>query len=199
MINYDYRTILQFISENSPKGLELLYLRYGKPFYSFALERWKFSEDEATEIVYKTLETLVLKLPNYEFGSQALFDGFLFKVFINFLKQKYRENRKRQLPQLEFFDLEQEFELPSNVQKALNRQSFSEYYYSDKLESPAMKILKTSLEQLEQMDRDILLLRAQNYSYEEIAGMLGIENKQLKVRHHRAKQKLINLLNEANI
>jgi len=79
MINYDYRTILQFISENSPKGLELLYLRYGKPFYSFALERWKFSEDEATEIVYKTLETLVLKLPNYEFGPRLYSMDFFLK------------------------------------------------------------------------------------------------------------------------
>jgi RNA polymerase sigma factor (sigma-70 family) len=198
MISYDYLTILKFIETNSPKGLELLYLRYGKPFYSFASERWKFSEDEAVEVVYKTLETLVLKLPNYEFGSQGMFDGFLFKVFINFLRQKHRETRTRQLPQLEFFDLEQEFKLPPYVQEALTKQSFSDYYSSEVMESPTMKLLKTSLEQLEQVDRDILLLRAQNYSYEEIAGMLSIENNQLKVRHHRAKQKLINLLNETN-
>lgn len=199
MISYDYQTILQFIAESSPKGLELLYLRYGKPFYSFASERWKFGEDEATEVVYKTLETLVLKLPHYEFGSQKMFDGFLFKVFINFLRQKHREIRTKQLPQIEFFDLEQEFKLPPYVQEALTKQSFLAYDSSDLFESPAMKALKISLEQMEQVDRDILLLRAQNYSYDEIAGMLSIENNQLKVRHHRAKQKLINLLNETNI
>jgi RNA polymerase sigma factor (sigma-70 family) len=199
MISYDYQTILQLIGENSPKGLEMLYLRYGKPFYSFASERWKLTEDEAVEVVYKTLEMLVLKLPNYEFGTQAMFDGFLFKVFINFLRQKHRENRTKQLPQLEFFDLEQEFKLPHHVQEALTKQSFSNYYSSELPETPAIEALKNSLAKMEKIDRDILLLRAQNYSYDEIAEMLGVENNQLKVRHHRAKQKLINLLNETNI
>jgi len=198
MNSQDYRTILQHIGENDPKGLELLYERYGKPFYNYAMERWKLTEDESWDVAYKTLETLVLKLPSYEFGSQAMFDGFLFKVFINFLRQKHREGRTRQLQKLEFFDLEQEIKLPGHIQEALTKQAFSSYYASDSLESPQMIALKTSLERLEKGDRDILLLRAQNYSYDEIAGMLGIENNQLKVKHHRAKQKLIGLLNEMN-
>lgn len=198
MNSHDYRRILELIGDNSPKGLEFLYERYGKPFYSYALNRWKLTEDDALETVYKTLETLMLKLPNYEFGTQAMFDGFLFKVFINFLRQKHRENRTKQLPKIEFFDLEQEIKLPGNVQEALTKQAFSDYYASEMNESPKMKTLKASLDQLEKGDKDILLLRAQHYSYDEIAVMLGIENNQLKVKHYRAKQKLTDLLNEKN-
>lgn len=190
---------MHLIASKDPKGLELLYERYGKPFCSYAMKRWGLTEDEALEVIYKTLETLILKLPEYDFGSQAMFDGFLFKVFINFLRQKHRERRTKQLPQIEFFDLEQEFKLPGDVQDALSQQAFSDYYSTENLESVQLKILKASLNQLEQMDRDILLLRAQNYSYDEIAIMLGTENNQLKVKHHRAKRKLMDLFNEMNI
>jgi RNA polymerase sigma factor (sigma-70 family) len=199
MSNYDYRTILQFIGDKDPMGLELLYERYGKPLHKYALDRWKIDEEDAWELVYKTLETLVLKLPSYEFVSQARFDGFLFQVFINFLREKHRKDRTRELPRLEFFDLEEEFTLPGYVQEALTKQAFLEYYTAEKAESPVLSKFKTALEQLSEPDQEILLLRAQNYSYDEIAVLLGIENKQLKVRYHRAKERLIKLLNEITI
>lgn len=196
MENHDYRTILQCIQAREPMGLELLYERYGRPFHRFALDKWKLGEEDAWEIVYKTLETMVLKLPGYEFDSQAKFDAFMFTVFTNFLRQRLREMRSKQLPQLDFFDLEQEFVLPGYIREALTKQAFADYYASENRESPRMRELKASLERLQQVDRDLLLLRAQNYSYDEIAALLGMENKQLKVKYHRAKEKLIKLLNE---
>lgn len=199
MNNRDYQTILQFINDKAPEGLELLYEKYGRPFHKYALDRWNIGEEEAWEIVYKTLETLVLKLPKYEFENQVKFDGFLFKVFINFLRQQHREMRSKKLPQLEFFDLDKEFVVPSYVQEALTKRAFADYYDSEVLENPQLRLLKASLKQLTQGDRDLLLLRAQNYSYDEIATLLGIENKQLKVKYHRAKEKLINLLNEMKL
>jgi len=199
MSSHDYLTILQLIGDKTPEGLKLLYERYGKPFYSYALKRWELTEDDALDVVYKTLETLVLKLANYEFRTQAMFDGFLFKVFINFLRQKHREIRTKQLPQLEFFDLEQEFKLPIDVHQKLTKQAFSDFYSSEMLESPNMKLLKESLELLEETERDILLLLVQNYSYDEIARMLVIHNNQLKVKHHRARQKLMNLISKMTL
>jgi RNA polymerase sigma factor (sigma-70 family) len=197
MNKHDYGTILQFIQAKEPMGLELLYERYGRPFHRYALDKWNLGEEDAWEIVYKTLETMVLKLPGYEFESQAKFDAFLFTVFTNFLRQRLREMRSKQLPQLDFFDLEQEFVLPGYVREALTKQAFANYYTSENMESPMIHVLRASLERLSQMDQDLLLLRAQNYSYDEIAALLGIENKQLKVKYHRAKEKLVKLLNES--
>jgi len=199
MSNHDYRTILQSIGEMDPLGLELLYERYGKPFFRYAVDRWKIGEEDTWELVYKTLETLVLKLPKYDFESEAKFDGFVFQVFINLLRDKQRKDRAQQMPKLEFFDLEEEFKLPGYVQEALSKQAFLDYYTAEKTDSPVLTKFKTALGQLSAPDQEILLLRAQNYSYDEIAGLLGIENKQLKVRYHRAKERLIKLLNEITI
>ena len=52
-------------------------------------------------------------------------------------------------------------------------------------------LLEEALEKLSEEDRDLLLLRGQNFSYNEIAEFLKIENNQLKVKFHRAKKKLL--------
>ena len=76
---------------------------------------------------------------------------------------------------------------------------FEDYYQNEVLESPLFMALKKGLEELTSEERELLLLKAQNYSYEEIAAMLHIENKQLKVKHHRAKKKLVNLIEKGQI
>ena len=43
---------------------------------------------------------------------------------------------------------------------------------------------------LNDVERELVLLRMSNYSYDEIAKMLGIENNQLKVKFNRAKAKI---------
>ncbi|MDR3715878.1 MAG: sigma-70 family RNA polymerase sigma factor [Puia sp.] len=196
MNNYDYRTILKYIQDKDPVGLELLYERYARPFARFGVDKWKMDEDDAWDIVYKTLQTLVLKLSNYDFVSQAKFDSFLFKVYGNFLRQRLRELRSKNIPELDFFDLEEENYLPSHVREALSKQAFSSFYASEISESPLIRELRTALETLPQIDQELLLLRAQNYSYDQIADLLGVENNQLKVKYHRAKEKLLKQLNE---
>lgn len=190
-----YRDILQLIGNKDSKGLEELYQVYGSKFYAYAIQRWNLSEDDAWDVVYKTLETLVLKLPNYEFKSQALFEGFMFKVLVNFLRQHFRSKRHAQESEIEFVDLNNE-EMPYQISKQINKTAFTEYYKTESVENPALLILNEALNKLDANDKDILLLRAQNYSYDEIAALLGIDNNQLKVKHHRAKQKLLNLITE---
>lgn len=192
----NYQDILQLISNKDPKGLEELYQTYGSRFYAYAVQRWNLTEDEAWEIVYKTLETLVLKLSNYQFESKALFEGFLFKVLLNFLRQYFRSKRSSHEAEIDFVDLNNEEEVPYQVSKQISKAAFSDYYKTESVENPALQILNEALSKLESMDKDILLLRAQNYSYDEIAGLLNIDNKQLKVTHHRAKQKLLTMINE---
>src|SRR5262245_62107573 len=93
----DYKEIIELIIRKDKQGLEALYNLYGQKFYSYAVKRWSLDEDSAWEVVYQTLETLVLKLPGYEFESKLHFDNFLFKVFTNFLRQFYRKHRNQQM------------------------------------------------------------------------------------------------------
>ncbi len=74
----------------------------------------------------------------------------------------------------------------------IEKDSILNLYQDNKHEK--LELLTKVLDMLEQSDKDLLLLRAQNFSYEEIAKLLGIENNQLKVKHHRAKGKLLKLI-----
>lgn len=200
-----YTDILILISRKDKAGLELLYTTYGRKFYVVAVRKWFLSEDDAWSVIYETLEALVLKLPKYTFESQVHFDNFLFKVFTNFLRQHFRRHRKDQLKEI---NIGVEFHTSSEPDDdvsgedaeieavlGLNSQAFQSYYLVSSAENPKLQALRCALEKLEGQERDLLLLRAQNYSYDEIAAMLHIENNQLKVKYHRSKQKLIKLLN----
>jgi RNA polymerase sigma factor (sigma-70 family) len=209
----EYQDILKLIARKDKAGLEALYKVYGQKFYSHAVIRWNLNEDDAWEVVYQTLEALVLKLSEYTFESKSHFDNFLFKVFINFLRQYYRKHRHLQVEKYgteNLFDDSsdpdaggKDFSQETSGDESIDPSDFSvakhalaEYYGTEVVENPKLVALRNALEELEEVDRDILLLRAQDYSYDEIAKMLKIENKQLKVRHHRIKSKLISIMDK---
>lgn len=180
-----YSDIIDTLKNNPSKGYELLYIKYGKPFLGFAISKWHIDEDSAWEIIYKTLETLVLKLINYVFESQKDFERFIFKVFINFLKQHYRNEKHKN-----------DFTFTPLTDNILEKAEYQESEepiddIQNNLIDNNINRLNKALERLDSKDRELLLMRANNFSYEEIAQMMNIENKQLKVIHLRAKQKLI--------
>jgi RNA polymerase sigma factor (sigma-70 family) len=201
----DYKNILALIDQKDKKGLEALYTLYGTKFYQFAVNKWELNEDEAWDVIYKTLETLVLKLPEYAFESQAHFDNFIFKVFVNYLRQYFRSHRKHQydIVYVDFTQQESENDTDASRDGAdgpaepdpfrpipIDDHVFNEVYEVDIADSPRLSLLKQALAQLDHSDQQLLMLRAQNYSYDEIAQFLQIENNQLKVRHLRCKNKL---------
>jgi len=196
-----YQYILDLINNKDPNGLKELFDSFGKKFYGYAVSKWNFSKDEAWDVVYKTLETLVLKLPNYEFKSEAHFKNFLYKVFVNFLRQQFRSQRNKQI-EIEHLDFnsdvseDKDGNASDNLHFKIDKQTYNDYYRAEIIESPKLVALNIALEKLQTEEKDILLLRAQGFSYEEVAGLLSIDNKQLKVKHLRAKNKLIKLLEE---
>lgn len=185
--------ISELVKKKDRKALELLYERYGKKFYSYSVNRWNLGEDEGWDVVYKTLETLVVKLSNYTFPTQQDFDRFIFRVLINFLRQYYRASQRR-ARDIEFVDIDG-VDSAKTFEKYLSASAIRDYYETESLDNPILNNLTNALERLDEKDRDLLLLRAQNFSYEEIADLLSIEDAQLKVTHHRAKKKLIEILN----
>lgn len=192
----DYRDIIELIIRKDPLGLKVLYEAYGKKFYAHAVSRWKLSEDQAWDVVYKTLEALVLKLPAYQFESKAHFDNFLYKVLTNFLRQLFRQLRSQEKDAIEFINIAQPEDGEQTGYGSIDQAAFQGYFEAEIFEHPMLQLLTECLEKLNPLDKDLLLLRAQNYTYDEIAELLKIENKQLKVRYLRAKQKLIAMMNE---
>lgn len=200
----DYKEILNLLLDKQKKGLEELYNAYGRKFYAYAVDKWKFDEDTSWDIVYQTLDTLVLKLNDYEFKSKAHFESFIFKVFLNYLRQYFRKNREEQYNTVKYLDLSENMdvvdseseEFVKELQNKIDENFIKDYYENEQFDNGKLSDLKQALGKMDVMDKDILLLRAQNYTYDEIAEILRIENAQLKVKHHRAKLKLLKLLNK---
>jgi len=198
----DYKEIISLLQKMDKKGLEVLYTGYGERLYGYAVDRWKFTEDEAWEVIYKTLETLLSRANQYQFESQQHFENFIYKVFKNNLAQLYRA-KKRNEGNIHFLSIDQ-IQLHNDGEELPENISFpeigmiSDYYTGDgqKKPLPLLAQLNLALELLTKVERDLLLLRAQNFSYTEIARMLGLEVKEgsLKVKHLRAKRKLIELM-----
>jgi len=188
----NFGEIADLVRKQDPRALKVLYEEYGKKFYSYCLTRWHLNEDEGWEVVYKTLETLVLKLSNYSFENRRDFERFIFRVLINFLRQHYRTAQSK-VNDVEFIDIDA-VDSDKTFEKYLTASAVREYYKTESLDSPLLNHLTGALDKLDQIDRDLLLLRAQNFTYEEIATLLQIEDAQLKVKHHRAKKKLIEIL-----
>lgn len=195
----DYLEILDLASKKDKRCLEILYTTYGRKLYSFAVEKWSLSEDDAWTVVYQTLDTLILKLSEYKFESKNHFENFIFKVFTNFLRQFYRSTQRQQ-SDIHFVSIDQyniasdEYTTGEPSVLEIEKKDFEEYYKSGKIENPLLIELQKGLKKLDDIERSLLLLRAQNFSYEEIAEFLRIDNNQLKVRHHRAIKKLLKLL-----
>lgn len=196
-----YTNILSSISERSSLGVEALYKCYANQLRGYAMTQWQLDEDSAWEVIYQTLEALVLKLPSYQFNNQVEFDRLVFKFFLNFLRQYYRKKQKeREIEWVPFMDISEnnsnDFSpLDKNLENTLV-ETITDFYESDELRSPNLDKLERCLEQMDSLDRDLLLLRAREYTYEQIAQLLQIENNQLNVKHLRAKQKLVKLFNQ---
>lgn len=193
----DFNKLLDLLRKKDKSGLEILYVSYGEKLYNYAITRWSCTEDEGWELIYKTLEKILDRINHYEFESRKHFENFLYKVFKNNLRQLYRAKRRKgrgftfiSLSELELED--------TSAQQSFNlEESFADYYNRES-KGEFLIMIESALKELSEDDRDILLLRAQNFSYKEIAEMLNIAADQLKVKYHRAKKKLIKLMATKN-
>lgn len=180
--------IVQLIKENPRKGLQELFETYSNKLFSYCVSNWDFSEDEGWDLIYLTFETILDLIKGYDFESKKHFENFLFKVFKNNLRQLYRK-QKALSEHIQFVPLELE-----GIEMEGEKMFGQMYDENPKITSPQIELLNQALEKMNDSDRELLLLRGQNFSYEQIASFLGIEDNQLKVKAHRAKKKLVELM-----
>lgn len=188
------------------KAVQVLYERYGKKLYSYALTSWHLEEDTAWELIYDTLYKTVEKIDSYEFNSEKKFGSFLFTIFCNNLRRHYRDNKRRE-ERLSFSSFnELNFEACKNdpsmqterrVQELMVEASVEAFREPEAASDTLMQILDTCLAKLPDWERILLLLRSQDMPYSEIARYVHKPAEQLKVYHQRAKTKLEKLVEEA--
>ncbi len=194
----NYIHIIEILRIDFKKGLELLYLNYGKGFIWLGKDKWNLSEDDSLDITYNTLEKLSKKLNNISFKSQKHFDNYVYKAFKNEVLQHFRSVSKE--VEWEVFEMEDIEWMASNEVGQLTKNLEEDYLESlnRTKDTPLMKVMKDALQQCSPVERDLLLLRAQNFTYKEIASLLKVDDKNLKVKYHRAKKKLIQFVNKVD-
>jgi RNA polymerase sigma factor (sigma-70 family) len=194
-----YLSIISAFQEDLKKGLATLFESYGQNLYGFTINHWHLNEDESYDVLYKTLEIVGKVITRYEFSSENHFVNWLFKIHKNNILQLLRSKRSKEKLELPVNFQNWENEVKELENEDLNLQDFKSTIDSLSIINPyentpttnhLMVAMQKALQQLDETDRELLLLRMSNYSYEEIAGMLGIENNQLKVKFNRAKAKV---------
>jgi RNA polymerase sigma-70 factor (ECF subfamily) len=195
----NYENIIDTIQKDYNAGLELLFKEYAEKFYGYAVDCWHFSEDEAWDIVYKTLDKLAARLPQGDFSTQGQFDSYVFTVFKSFMSKGYRTKKKEANEKTFYLPIGETTDgmvQEENLKSVGFDDEFVKEYLEDEttIGNTKLERLKVALLRLSDLDRDLLLLKAQNLSYEEIGALLNIESKNLKVQHHRAKERLLKLM-----
>lgn len=174
---------LEEIRKKDKNAITVLYNRYGRKLYGFALCKWKVNEDESWDLVYKTLYKIMEVIDRYKFENESKFNGFVYRVFINNLRNHYNEKKNKKVEVVKLEEIH-----GSNRDEGENESQSPESVY--------MKCLKKILEQFEDWKRVLLLMKAQDFSYEEISVYVEKPAGQLKVYYMRAKQILIEKVNE---
>ena len=179
---FDINSILK---NKNKETVALLYERYGKKLYGFAITKWNVNEDDSWELVYKTIYKVMNVGDQYTFADEGKFIGFLFRIFVNYLKNHYRDTKTKGIVTTELLE---KHEKQSSDRKETEEEKENA--------SPLMRCLQKALALLDDWQKILLLMRAQDHSYEDISGYVNKPGDQLKVYHMRLKKVVTDKTND---
>ncbi|HTA83696.1 MAG TPA: sigma-70 family RNA polymerase sigma factor [Bacteroidia bacterium] len=164
---------------DTDKSVKQLYEKYAQKLLIYATHTWSLEKDTAWDLIYKTIYKATEVSGQYEFQDEQKFASFLFKIFINQIRDHLRQVKV----------------LPKAIENAeLNDHIINNLHSGNGADtnnsSPALKILEAELAKLEDWQRILLLLRSQDMPYNEISRFVDKPEKQLKVYYARLKQQL---------
>lgn len=168
----------ELLKKHSKDGLKILYLEYGKKLFSYAVRNWELEEDDAWELVYECLYKVCNQIDRYDFEDEKKFASFLFTVFINLLR-----NRLRRKDNIRYHSLG-------------DADTYASHHTDENSEDPALEQLREALDQLEDWEKVLLLLRSQEMPYSEIEKYTQRPAASLKVYYARLKDRLLKKLTQ---
>jgi RNA polymerase sigma factor (sigma-70 family) len=160
-----------------------LYEKYAKKLLGYTLKNYLIGEDDAWNLVYKTIYRMAEIHDRYHFENEKKKIAFLFKTHINYLRNYYRDNKS-------FEHKNQEVKLREEMAAITNEDL-------QVPESRQLTCLQNQLDRLEEWERILLLMRGQEVPYSEIARFVNKPEKQLKVYYARLKKQLLEQMNDA--
>lgn len=135
-------------------------------------------------MIYKTIYKTADVINQYEFKDEQKFASFIFKIFINQIRDYLRQVKvtSQGVKEVELSD-----HIINNYRNDLPVKSNS---------NQLLKILENELNKLEDWQRILLLLRSQDMPYSDIAKYVDKPENQLKVYHARLKQQITDNVRE---
>ncbi len=109
------------------------------------------------------------------FNDKYKLSTWLYKIALNVSISYYRSNYKRKMHTSSF-----------------NESIFKETGYTDNtmFDNEEVKLLNRFINQLNEFNKEIIILYLEGYSYEEIAGMVGLTESNVGTRINRIKKKI---------
>jgi RNA polymerase sigma factor (sigma-70 family) len=156
-----------------------LYETYASRLLSYTRKHYHLGEDEAINLVYKTIYRMADVYDRYSFENEQKRRAFVFKTYLNYLRNHYRDNksfesRNYKVELAEYRSSNEDTEPPVN---------------------PRVALLQSLLDKMEDWERILLLMRGQDIPYSEISKFVQKPEKQLKVYYGRLKKKLLEEMN----
>jgi RNA polymerase sigma factor (sigma-70 family) len=168
------------VNTETQKLIQELYEAYANKLWAYARKNYQVPEDEAMNLVYKTIFRIAEVKDRYSFENEQKRNAFVFKTFINYLRNYYRDNKS-------FENRHSEIELKDIASPT--EDSLMEA-------NPKLKTLQYLLDQMQDWERILLLMRGQGIPYCEISKFVSRPENQLKVYYARLKKKLLEDMNE---
>lgn len=160
-----------------------LYRRYGARLYAYAIRSWRVNEDVSWDLVYRTLYKVIDSYQKYTFENEEKFASFTFRIFINLLRNHYRDNKK-DMEGLSLGDVNMD-KLQTGTDET-----------RDEPADPRLMVLRDELDKMEDWQRILLLMRSDGVAYSVIASYVDKPEEQLKVYYQRLKKLITDRINE---
>jgi RNA polymerase sigma factor (sigma-70 family) len=159
------------------EGIKRVFEVYAKKLLNYSTYKWNTEPDVTWDLIYKTIYKVADTIHKYEFENEQKFASFIFKVFINALRDYVRDTKSA------FRGL---------VEVELNDAIINNYTGPPKESTPSLElqVLKQELDRLEDWQRILMLLRGQEMAYSEIARYVQKPEGQLKVYYSRLKKQM---------
>ncbi|MBL4707388.1 MAG: sigma-70 family RNA polymerase sigma factor [Flavobacteriales bacterium] len=157
------------------KRLDLLFKTFGKQLFGYGHQQWKIPKDACWDLVYACLYKVEERVDTVEFESEEKFKSYVFRIFINRMKNYLRDEKVR---------------TKGNREVELEEERLIERKDTEESETEEIQILNNILDQLKDWQRILMLMRAQDYSYADISKYTHQSEKNLKVYYGRLKKKI---------
>jgi RNA polymerase sigma-70 factor (ECF subfamily) len=175
MNNEETESILAKLKNGEREGLDKFFNAYFDRLLNYAFKRC-LEVSMAQDIASQTILKIVEKSSNFKYTTKQEFEGWLFKIAENELKQTWRkQNRNRPL-----------MEFDSNIAND-EAEAFWQTYQQEEKTLKLLKAVK-SLSLIEQ--QIISLFYFENLSYAQVGAVTGKSESAVKTASHRAIKKL---------